>query len=77
MYLLKYEHKSTQRKLNFSSKKVIFLKHRKIILNLFRRIDDLDLLIYEFDAFGKNFPKSQKISPDAFVQIAMQLAFYK
>jgi hypothetical protein len=53
------------------------LKHRKIILNLFRRIDDLDLLIYEFDAFGKNFPKSQKLSPDAFVQIAMQLAFYK
>ena len=40
-------------------------------------IDDLDLLIYDFESFGKNFPKSQKLSPDAFVQIAMQLAFYK
>lgn len=42
-----------------------------------RLIDDLDLYILYFDAFGKNFPKSQKISPDAFVQIAMQLAFYR
>jgi carnitine O-acetyltransferase len=40
-------------------------------------IDNLELYILNFDLFGKNFPKSQKISPDAFVQIAMQLAFYR
>jgi carnitine O-acetyltransferase len=37
----------------------------------------LDVFILDFEAFGKNFPKSQKVSPDAFVQIAMQLAFYR
>jgi hypothetical protein len=40
-------------------------------------IDNLDLFILYFDLFGKNFPKSVKVSPDAFVQIAMQLAFYR
>lgn len=37
----------------------------------------MDLYILNFDTFGKNFPKSVKISPDAFVQIAFQLAFYR
>ncbi len=42
-----------------------------------RQIDNLDLSILHFESFGKNFAKSQRLSPDAFVQIAMQLAFYK
>lgn len=46
-------------------------------LSVYKFIDNLDLFIMSFDAFGKNFPKSQKISPDAFVQLAMQLAFYR
>lgn len=40
-------------------------------------IENLELFVLSFDYFGKNFPKSQKLSPDAFVQIAMQLAFYR
>ena len=42
-----------------------------------KQIDNLNLYVLNFDSFGKNFPKSQKISPDAFVQIAMQLAFFR
>ncbi|ELT93087.1 hypothetical protein CAPTEDRAFT_218819 [Capitella teleta] len=40
-------------------------------------ISDLDLISMEFDSYGKNFPKSQKLSPDAFIQVAFQLAFYQ
>lgn len=40
-------------------------------------IENLELFVLEFEEFGKNFPKSQKLSPDAFVQLAMQLAFYR
>ena len=44
---------------------------------LCRFIENLELYVLNFDLFGKNFPKSQKMSPDAFVQISMQLAFYR
>ena len=30
-----------------------------------------------FDDFGKNFPKSAKLSPDGFIQAAIQLTYYK
>lgn len=49
-----------------------------VILNLAcSLISDLDLILMSFDSFGKNFPKSEKLSPDAFIQVAFQLAFYK
>lgn len=37
--------------------------------------DDLDLMILTHSAFGKGFMKKARISPDAFFQLAMQLAY--
>ncbi|VDO65766.1 unnamed protein product [Heligmosomoides polygyrus] len=42
-----------------------------------RAADDLDVVVYSFKRYGKNFPKSVKISPDSYIQMAFQLAFYK
>ncbi|KAI6218828.1 Carn-acyltransf domain-containing protein [Aphelenchoides fujianensis] len=38
---------------------------------------DLRLTVYEFKEFGKEFIKSNRISPDGFVQLALQLAHYR
>lgn len=40
-------------------------------------ISDLDMSAFAFEYYGKNFIKSQKISPDAFLQVAFQLAYYR
>ncbi|KAL3281380.1 hypothetical protein HHI36_004590 [Cryptolaemus montrouzieri] len=38
---------------------------------------NLDLNVFNFTNFGKDFVKSQKLSPDSFIQIAIQYAFYR
>lgn len=40
-------------------------------------IQDLDIVMLVFHHFGKDFPKSEKLSPDAFIQLALQLAYYR
>lgn len=40
-------------------------------------IQDLDLRIYVHDAYGKGFMKQCHISPDAYLQMALQLAYYR
>ncbi|XP_028990285.1 choline O-acetyltransferase-like [Betta splendens] len=42
-----------------------------------RLVNDLDMDVFTFRAYGKEFIKKLKMSPDAFVQVALQLAFYK
>ncbi|XP_058155608.1 choline O-acetyltransferase [Dasypus novemcinctus] len=42
-----------------------------------RIVKSLDFTVYRFNHYGKEFIKKQKCSPDAFVQVALQLAFYR
>ncbi|KAI3364796.1 hypothetical protein L3Q82_000990 [Scortum barcoo] len=42
-----------------------------------RLVNNLDMDVFKFNAYGKEFIKKQKMSPDAFIQVALQLAFYK
>ncbi|KAM4524482.1 choline O-acetyltransferase b [Odontesthes bonariensis] len=42
-----------------------------------RLVNNLDMDVCRFTAYGKEFIKKQKMSPDAFIQVALQLAFYK
>ncbi|XP_028918959.1 carnitine O-acetyltransferase isoform X2 [Ornithorhynchus anatinus] len=45
--------------------------------NLNIMVQDLDISVFVFHHFGKNFPKSEKMSPDAFIQMALQLAYFR
>lgn len=40
-------------------------------------VDDLEMTCFEFQGFGKDFIKKQKVSPDSFIQMAVQLTFYR
>ncbi|GAB0192371.1 choline O-acetyltransferase [Grus japonensis] len=40
-------------------------------------VKNLDFIAYKFENYGKEFIKKQKISPDAYIQVALQLAFYR
>ncbi|KAG5684913.1 hypothetical protein PVAND_014123 [Polypedilum vanderplanki] len=42
-----------------------------------RIINDVDLRILVHDAYGKGFMKTCRCSPDAFIQMALQLAYYR
>ncbi|KAL7877813.1 hypothetical protein SRHO_G00044560 [Serrasalmus rhombeus] len=43
-----------------------------------QRLDEnLDMNVYKFCGYGKEFIKKQKMSPDAYIQVALQFAFYK
>nr|XP_022311882.1 carnitine O-palmitoyltransferase 1, liver isoform-like [Crassostrea virginica] len=39
--------------------------------------DDLDLCVKEMSIYGKGFMKSCKVSPDAFIQMALQVTYFK
>lgn len=41
------------------------------------RIEDLDFYVYRYKNYGKSFIKGCQVSPDAYIQLALQLAYYK
>eukprot|EP00794_Sanderia_malayensis_P015982 gene15982-17592_t len=40
-------------------------------------VDDVDMKMIRYRSYGKNFPKANKISPDAFIQVGLQLAYFR
>lgn len=40
-------------------------------------VKDLDFQVFRFVGYGKDFIKSCKVSPDVYIQLALQLAYYK
>ncbi|XP_048586991.1 carnitine O-acetyltransferase isoform X2 [Nematostella vectensis] len=40
-------------------------------------VKDTDVRLFSYQGYGKNFIKSLKLSPDAWFQISLQLAFYR
>ncbi|GAB6021932.1 hypothetical protein CHUAL_006094 [Chamberlinius hualienensis] len=45
--------------------------------HLDKLVANLDMACFVFEPYGKNYIKSQKLSPDSFIQMALQLAFYR
>lgn len=46
-------------------------------MSLVPQCQDLQLVCYAFTAFGKSAIKQRKLHPDTFIQLAMQLAYYR
>ncbi|XP_062479637.1 peroxisomal carnitine O-octanoyltransferase isoform X2 [Pezoporus occidentalis] len=43
----------------------------------YKKVSDVQLVSYAFTSFGKTLLRKQKLHPDTFVQLAIQLAYYK
>ena len=57
---------------------MLMCRHEVVFfLSLSRLVADTDIACLTFSDFGKDFCKIVKLSPDSFIQMATQLAFYK
>lgn len=48
-----------------------------ITLVCFRAISDLDHKVYTYKGYGREFMKACRTSPDVYIQLALQYAYYK
>jgi len=46
-------------------------------INMDKLVKDMDFYVYRFNDFGKNRIKSFNVSPDAFLQLMLQLTYFK
>lgn len=63
--------------LNFESSSKIDELIKKSSENIDKLAADIDMGYLNFTDYGKNFIKTQKFSPDSFIQMAIQFAFYR
>ncbi|CAG9854536.1 unnamed protein product [Phyllotreta striolata] len=69
--------KTAPKKLHFNINDAIQRYIQTANANIDKLASNLDMDSFQFTSFGKEFVKSQKLSPDSFIQIAMQYAFYR
>ncbi|XP_041485899.1 choline O-acetyltransferase-like [Lytechinus variegatus] len=65
------------RKLNWKISPILMQDIEIAKVQITHAVNDADVKLLRFTQFGKNFPKSQNMSPDAFVQLALQLTYYR
>nr|CAI5848338.1 unnamed protein product [Callosobruchus analis] len=64
-------------KLKFNINETVASYIHSANIHVDKLVDNLDMASFQFKCFGKNFVKSHQLSPDSFVQMAIQLAFYR
>ena len=62
-------------KWNINSQIRKWIDHARVLID--KSIQNLDMYILKYNKFGRDFPKNIKISPDSFIQLSMQLAYYR
>lgn len=53
------------------------LRFPQAAVSVDKAIDNLDFYVYRYNGYGKNFVKACQVSPDVYIQLALQLAHYK
>ncbi|CAG0889904.1 unnamed protein product [Cyprideis torosa] len=64
-------------RLDFEVPSNLLLAMKEAESALERMVDDLEMTAYVFPHYGKNYIKSLGLSPDSYIQMALQLAFFK